>query len=141
MAGPNVLTPHPPEFEPLLHASIGEDRNGHVVTVFSALARLGLDPWREAADLAALGHEAARARLGPLLARFRDVPTLASDHGRVARDLSQLLPEGRMVRSVKRGALLGADGRPGTSRAIWALFAIIFVLFQVVMLVGSGSGE
>ena len=141
MATPNVLNPHPPEFERFLYASVGEDRNGYVVTVLSTLARLGLDPWKEAAELVALGRDAAQARLGTRLARFRDVPALASDHGRVARDLSQLLPEGRMVRSVKRGALLSADGRPGTSRAIWALFAIIFVLFQVVMLVGSGSGE
>lgn len=94
MAKPNVLNPHPPEFERFLYASVGEDRNGYVVTVLSTLARLGLDPWKETAELVTLGHDAARARLGTLLARFRDVPTLASDHGRVARDLSHLLPEG-----------------------------------------------
>ncbi len=44
MADPNVLNPHPPEFERFLHASVGEDRNGYFVTVLSALARLGLDP-------------------------------------------------------------------------------------------------
>ena len=92
MADPNVLNPHPPEFDRFLHASVGEDRNGYVVTVLSTLARLGLDPWKETAELVTLGRDAARARLGTLLARFRDVPALASDHGRIARDLSQLLP-------------------------------------------------
>lgn len=141
MATPNVLNPHPPEFERFLYASVGEDRNGYVVTVLSTLARLGLDPWAETADLVTLGREAARTRLGTLLARFRDVPTLASDHGMVARDLSQLLPEDPKSGSLKRAASTAAVGRPGTSGAIWAVLAIIFVLFQMFMVGGSGSGE
>ena len=84
MADPNVLNPHPPEFDRFLYASVGEDGNGYVVTVLSTLARLGLDPWNETAELVALGRAAARSRLGKLLARFPDVPTLTSDHGRVA---------------------------------------------------------
>ena len=104
MADPNVLNPHPPEFDRFLHASVGEDRNGYAVTVLSTLARLGLDPWKETAELVMLGHAAAQARLGTLLARFRDVPALASDHGWVARDLSQLLPEGTASGTLQRAA-------------------------------------
>ncbi|GHC59230.1 hypothetical protein [Neogemmobacter tilapiae] len=141
MADPNVLNPHPPEFDRFLHASVGEDRNGYVVTVLSTLARLGLDPWKETAELVTLGRDAARARLGTLLARFRDVPALASDNGRIARDLSELLPEDRASGSLKRTALTVAGGRPGTSGAIWAVLGIVFVLFQMFMLGGSGSGE
>jgi hypothetical protein len=141
MAAPNVLTPHPPEFERFLYASVGEDRNGYVVTVLSTLARLGLDPWKEVAELVALGRDAAQARLGTRLARFRDVPTLASDHGRVARDLSQLLPEGPISGNLKRSAATVAGGRPGTGGAIWAVLAIIFLLFQMFTVGGSGSGE
>jgi hypothetical protein len=141
MAESNVLNPHPPEFGRFLYASVGEDRNGYVVTVLSAFARLGLDPWKETAELVALGRDAARSRLGTLLARFRDVPTLASDHGRVARDLSQLLPEAPTPGALKRAASTVADGRPGTSSAIWAVLAIIFVLFQMFMVGGAGSGE
>ncbi|MSU92060.1 hypothetical protein GE300_21160 [Rhodobacteraceae bacterium 2CG4] len=141
MAEPRVLNPHPPEFERFLYASVGEDRNGYVVTVLSTLARLGLDPWKETAELVTLGRDAARARLGTLLARFRDVPALASDHRRVARDLSQLLPEGQTSGSLKRAASTVAGGRPGTSGAIWAVLAIILILFQMFMVGGSGSGE
>ncbi|MDO6481351.1 hypothetical protein Q8W25_19995 [Shimia thalassica] len=141
MADPNVLNPHPPEFDQFLYASVGEDRNGYVVTVLSTLARLGLDPWKETADLVSLGRDGARARLGALLARFRDVPALASDHGRVARDLSQLLPEGRASGSLKRAASTVTGDRQGTSGAIWAVLAIIFLLFQMFMVGGSGSGE
>ena len=141
MAAPNVLNPHPPEFERFLYASVGEDRNGYVVTVLSTLARLGLDPWKEAAELVALGRDAAQARLGTRLARIRDVPALASDHGRVARDLNQLLPESPMPGALKRAVATVADGRPGTSGTLWVALAIIFVLFQMFMVGGSGSGE
>ena len=141
MAVPNVLNPHPPEFDRFLHATVGEDRNGYAVTVLSTLARLGLDPWNETAELVTLGHDGASARLGTLLARFQDVPSLASDHGRVARDLSQLLPKGRASVSLKRAASTAADGGPRTSGAIWAVLAIIFLLFQMFMVDGSGSGE
>jgi membrane associated rhomboid family serine protease len=34
-----------------------------------------------------------------------------------------------------------ADGRPGTSGVIWAVLAIIFVLFQMLMLADRGPGE
>ena len=141
MAEPKSLNPHLPEFERFLHASVGEDRNGYAVTVLSTLARLDLDPWKETAELVMLGHDAAQARLGTLLARFRDVPALASDHGRIARDLSLLLPEGRASGSLKRGVSTVADGHPGRSGAIWAVLAIIFLLFQMFMVGGSGSGE
>jgi hypothetical protein len=141
MADPNVLNPHPPEFDRFLYASVGEDRNGYVVTVLSTLARLGLDPWKETAELVTLGRDAARTRLGTLLARFPDVPTLESDHGRVAQGLSQLLPDGPTPGTLKRAASTVAVGRSGTSGAIWAVLAIIFVLFQMFMVGGSGSGE
>ena len=141
MAESNVLNLNPPEFERFLYASVGEDRNGYVVTVLSTLARLGLDPWKETAELVTLGRDATRARLGTLLARFRDVPSLAGDHGRVARDLSQLLPESPTSGALKRAASTVADGRLGKSGAIWAVLAIIFALFQMFMFGGSGSGE
>lgn len=141
MADPSILNPHPPEFDRFLYAFVGEDRKGYAVTVLSTLARLGLDPWKESAELATLGRDGARARLGSLLARFRDVPALASDHGRVARDLSQLLPEGRTSGSQKRSASTVADGHSGKSGAVWAVLAIIFLLFQMFMVGGLGSGE
>ncbi len=141
MADPNVLNPHPPEFDRFLYAYVGKDMNGNAVTVLSTLARLGLDPWNETAELVMLGREAARARLGALLSRFRDVPALASGHGKVARDLSQLLPDSPASGGLKRTASAVIDSRPGASGAIWIVLAIIFLLFQVFMFGGWGSGE
>lgn len=111
------------------------------MTVLSTLERLGLDPWQEASELVTLGRDAARSRLETLLARFRDVPTLTSDHRRVAQDLSQLLPERQTSGSLKRVASTVADGRPGKNGVIWAVLTIIFLLFQIFMIGGTGAGE
>ena len=137
----NVLNTHPPEFERFLYASVGKDRNGNVVTLLSAFARLGLDPWSETAELVKLGHETARARLSTLLARFRDVPALASDHYKIAGDLSFLLPEGPTSVAQRQVPADIADGHKGKQGMIWAALAIMFALFQLLTSGGSGSGE
>lgn len=141
MADPNVLNPHPREYERFLYAPVGKDRNGYVVTVLSTLARLGLDPWKETADLATLGRDAARARLETLLSRFWDVPMVAGDQGRVARDLSQLLPDGPTSATQTSAHAKGAIGTKGTNVMIWTILAIVLVLFQVLTFGRSGSGE
>ena len=40
------------EFDDFLFAPIGDDRNDMPLSVLSALARLDVDPWEEAAELA-----------------------------------------------------------------------------------------
>ncbi|KRS12700.1 hypothetical protein XM53_08900 [Roseovarius atlanticus] len=141
MTEPDVLNPHPPEFERFLYASVGEDRNGYVVTVLSTFARLDLDPWMETAELVRLKRDAAQKRLGTLLARFRDVPTLASDHDSVARDLSQLLPEGPVSGYTTRATSIAADAHPGLSGVIWVVLSIVFVILPMLILAGSGAGK
>lgn len=141
MADPDVLNPHPPEFERFLYASVGEDRNGYVVTVLSTLARLGIDPWMETAELVRLKRDAAQARLGKLLARFHDVPALASDHNNVARDLSQLLPEGLASGHTKRATSLVSDAHPGLGGAVWVVLPIVLIILPMLILAGTGAGE
>ena len=51
------------ELNAFLFASVGEDKTGVDVTVLSALARVGLDPWGEAARLSSLSNEAAAQAL------------------------------------------------------------------------------
>ncbi len=139
MTGTSVLNPHSPEFERFLYATVGEDRNGSIVTVLSTLARLNLDPWKEAAELASLGREAAQARLGLLLSRFRDVPALGIDHASIARALTLLLPE-YVARSSTPGLSSMTKGQLVSSRAIWAVVAVVVILLQMIF-AGARSGE
>ncbi len=63
-----------PEFNEFLFAPIGADRNGAYLSVVSALARLDLDPWAEAAKLAKLPIEIATQKLSSLIAALPDIP-------------------------------------------------------------------
>ena len=64
-ASPSVLGS---EFDAFLFAPIGEDKNGMLLSVVSALARLNVDPWQEAAQLAGLPGDTATRRLASLIA-------------------------------------------------------------------------
>lgn len=135
------LKPHPPEFERFLHASVGEDRKGYAVSVLSVLARLDLDPWSETSHLVAVGREGARSRLGFLLSRCRDVPSLEHDHAMIARKLSLLLPERKQDDGFSRSARSIAIGFPRMSGAVWTMLAVLFVLIQWLSTGGFGSGR
>ena len=139
MSTTDIHHPHGSEFERFLYASVGEDRNGSVVTVLSTFARLNLDPWEEAANLASLGREAAGSRLELLLSRFGDVPALRRGHGSIARDLAGLLPDRASAPARVRGVVKKRP--PMLSGTIWVVLAVVFVLVQVIFAGAPGSGE
>ena len=75
-----------------LFASVGAEDNGMPVSVLSALTRLGVDPWTEAARFAALPKTSAAAALAQLIGRL-PVERLASlDSTELAVRLVELLP-------------------------------------------------
>ncbi len=80
------------EFDAFLFAAIGEDRNGMPLSVVSALARMDLDPWHEAASLAGVSVEMATGKLISLLAALPDSSLKRLDPGATAARLIALLP-------------------------------------------------
>jgi hypothetical protein len=80
------------EFDDFLFAPIGEERNGMPLSVLSALARLDVDPWQEAAKLALLPGETATQRLTSLIAALPERPSAHTDLGTIAAGLIALLP-------------------------------------------------
>src|SRR5437899_7886457 len=62
--------PTSPAFDEFLFAVIREETNGTPLSMISALTRLGLEPWQEAARLAALPAAAAAEALATLLGRL-----------------------------------------------------------------------
>ena len=93
MSASDVLHPDGTDFDPFLFAEVGEDITGAAVTVLSALARLDLEPWTEARELARLGREAAQVRLTAHLEAITDIPALAFANGTRAAKLVGLLPK------------------------------------------------
>jgi hypothetical protein len=79
-------------FARFLGATVGKDRRAIDVTVLSMLARLNVDPRDEASELFKMPDASARRRFNALVARFSDVPTLASDRGKIVTSLLALLP-------------------------------------------------
>ena len=80
-----------PEFDDFLYAAIGADRNEMPLTVLSALSRLDVDPWEEAAELSELPKDTAAQRLASLIARLPG-GRWAQDAKAIADRLIDLLP-------------------------------------------------
>ena len=78
-------------FNNFLYAAVGDDNNGMVLTVLSALARQNVDPWEEAADLSRLPRETARTKLVAMLGALPGQSSLV-DRTAIAGRLIPLLP-------------------------------------------------
>jgi hypothetical protein len=81
-----------PEFDDFLYAPIGEDEGQMPLSVLSALARLDVDPWQEAAELSELPKGTATQRLASLIARLPDGRRTLADWRAIADRLIELLP-------------------------------------------------
>ena len=75
-----------------LFADIGVESSGMPLSVISALARQGFDPWQEAGRLAKLPRTAATDGLASLIAALPASPWPLSDATAIAARLVALLP-------------------------------------------------
>ncbi len=75
-----------------LFASVGDEQNGMPLNVVSAFTRLGLDPWKEGARLAALPRNRAVEALAPMIARLSIDRSQLSDNLTISQRLVELLP-------------------------------------------------
>lgn len=79
------------DFDAFLFAPAGHDADGTPVTLLTVLARLGVDPWEEAADLAHLSREPAMQRLASRLEAMPNRSESAADTVNIATRLIALL--------------------------------------------------
>ena len=101
-----------------LFASVGAGENGMPISVLSALTELGVDPWEEAARLAALPKTRAAAALARLIDRLPLVRSLPSDGGEIMAQLVELLPvQGGVVAPGQQG--LPVTAATWTNLAVW----------------------
>ena len=83
-----------------LFASIGEEQNGVTLSVVSALTRLGVDPWEEAARLTPLPKARAAETLAKLIARLPIRRAESLDDLVICQRLVELLPADKPARSL-----------------------------------------
>jgi hypothetical protein len=97
-----------------LFAAVGDEANGMPLNVVSALTRLGVDPWDEAARLSTLPKAVAVATLAPMIARLPICRPPRSDDWETSHRLVELLPaRGQAARGQ---AALGQAAQPNLER-------------------------
>lgn len=120
------------EFDEFLYASIDEGPHGTLLSVLSALARLDVDPWQEAASLARMSREGATQRLASLILALPGGPLAHLDAGTIAARLITLLPHRASINIAPRGTLPSV-GAPNNFRALMYII-IINVTFLALAL-------
>lgn len=113
------------EFNEFLFASIGEEKNGIHLTVLSALARLGIDPWGEAARLSDLPKETAVLALAAEIAALPEGDWKACDSGAIAARLVNCLPRRGALAAQSSQGKSGRDRKTKSGAAIGLLFIVL----------------
>ena len=106
------------EFDSFLCAPIGEEQNGMLLSVLSALARLDVDPWQEAATLTKMPPPDATLRLTSLLSSLPSdaaTPLTPSAVVRLISLLPQKPPRDRWPRETSDGATTHTERSRSTS--------------------------
>lgn len=131
------------EFDKFLYAPIREDRNGTPLSVLSALARLDVDPWQEAASLARMPRERAAVRLTTLIAALPDEPTKDISAKAIAADLVALLPQTSVfvVRSPDKALAVVGSQQTQIRMALGALAIVIAIVFALSANLSSAPGN
>jgi hypothetical protein len=122
------------EFDGFLYAPVDEGDSGTFLSVLSALARLDVDPWQEAASLARMSRENATQRLASLIGALPGGLLAHLDSRTIAARLIALLPRAPSFTAVARGASPQA-GAVTNSRAI--VYVVIINLIFMAFAFGS----
>jgi hypothetical protein len=128
MTRPVWATSFGSEFDDFLFAPIGEESNGMMLSVISAL-----DPWHETVKLAELPGETATTRLASLIAALPGVPSAHQNPEAIAARLVALLPRGHNSKVESRKVQIGAD-------AVTKLRVGIFMYAVFILVVLSAQG-
>jgi hypothetical protein len=128
------------EFNVFLFARVCEDRNETPLSVLSALARLNLDPWQEAAELAQLPRESATQRLTSSIAALADGPTAHLEHGITAARLIAPLPHHDNSETPARGTVADSS-EVRKFRAGVCMYAIFIVVMMAAQWIAASLQE
>jgi hypothetical protein len=122
------------EYNAFLFAAVGEEKVGLPLTVLTALSRLGVDPWQEAARLSDLPREAAARAFAVTIAKLPEGDWKASDAETIAARLVDWLPA-RSTPPIPSSAAGRVRGNMKNSRfAVWLGWGALFVVALLLTL-------
>jgi hypothetical protein len=129
-----------PQFDDFLFARIDEDSDATPLSVLSVLARLGVDPWAEAAKLAQLPRLSAAERLVAFIAATPSAPSVYLNAKTVCDRLIDLLPSPAGVTSPPRPQQSGRT--PTMSQyVIWPLVIAVLLAIQLIAITRQPASE
>jgi hypothetical protein len=112
---------HHSDLQEFLFAPIWDEKNGTPLSILSALARLGMDPWGEAARLADMPRAGAASALAAILAKLPRNEPEVPNYAKISQHLVQFLPEGG---SKPSGGAIGKGAGNGSIVAIGNIISI-----------------
>jgi hypothetical protein len=121
-----------PQFDDFLFARIDEDSEATPLSVLSVLARLGADPWEEAAKLAQLPRVSAAERLVAFIAATPGAPSAYLNAKTVCDRLINLLPSPAGVTIPPRQQLGGLALAKSRWRVIWPVVIAVLLTIQLI---------
>ncbi len=114
-------------YDEFLYAIIGRERNGMELTMASAIARSGADPWQEAARIASLPKEMALQILARLLPAQLDAADPVANGQTTMERLFSLLPQQPPQRAIGKIKV-------GNNRSMHMAVVLTFCAAAVVIL-------
>jgi hypothetical protein len=112
------------QYDEFLFAPIGDEPGGMRLSVISALARMNVDPWEEAARLSALSTTEAQRTLVSTLDLFPGKRQKSEETEILAARLVALLPKAREVTTAQAASTAGIGEQRTHYWIVWVCFAI-----------------
>ena len=113
------------QYDDFLFAPICDEPGGMRLSVISALARMNVDPWEEAARLAALSTPVAESALVSTLDRFPGKRQKSAETEILAAQLVALLPKARAATPAQAATIAGVREQRKNYWLVWLCFAIV----------------
>jgi hypothetical protein len=122
------------EFNRFLFASIGDEGNEMPLSVFSALTRLDIDPWQEAARLSKLSRSRASQALASTITRLPNGAWTTADAEGIAERLVELLPGGATAPQMRRMPIVARRAPIRSRSSLWlcGFIAVTALLVAVI---------
>jgi hypothetical protein len=119
------------QYTPFLFEPLGDDRNGVPLVLASVLGRMSLDPWSEAASLAAMPAAAAARKLAGFFEAMPNDSLLRPQSDTLAERLVRLLPSKPIQAAVALEPLsevAANERRPRFTYLFWIALACVLLV-------------
>jgi hypothetical protein len=133
MTNAAMLSLYRSEFDAFLYAPVGACGNDQPLSVLSALARLNVDPWKEAAKLARLSKDTATERLSSMIAAQPGGYWTDLDTASIAARLVVLLPNHPRPVIALDGVLPGAGAMAKTDVSKYSIYIAIALVGLLIV--------